>query len=103
MMSPAATVATPLKPGMFDVATLFVSDKASRDEAAASLAAATKKDGVELIASIGLVDELLKVSQASVPPFSHPYDCSCAPFPEKLLIPSRGALLGSWNFNSTSP
>lgn len=63
MMSPAATsTATPAKAGDFDVATLFVADKAARDEAALALASAAKKHGVEFFGSIGLNDALVKVS-----------------------------------------
>ena len=62
MMSPAATsTAASGKAGAFDVATLFVADKAARDEAALALAAAAKKEGVTFFASIGLNDALVKV------------------------------------------
>lgn len=66
MMSPAATsTATPAKAGAFDVATLFVADKAAREEASLALATAAKKEGVEFFASIGLNDALVKVSLSS--------------------------------------
>lgn len=61
MMAPAATSpAASTKGGDFDVATLFVADKAARDEAAVALAAAAKKSGVEFFGSIGLLDALVK-------------------------------------------
>ena len=63
MMSPAASSAVPVaKPGAFDVATLFLSDKSVRDEAALSLAATAKKEGVEFFASIQFNDAIVKVS-----------------------------------------
>lgn len=63
MMSPAATVTEPIaKPGAFDVATLFLSNKAVRDDAALSLAATAKKEGVEFFASIQFTDAIVKVS-----------------------------------------
>lgn len=63
MMAPAATVAaTPAKIGAFDLATLFVADKAVRDEAQLALATAAKKEGVEFFAQIGLNDALVVVS-----------------------------------------
>jgi elongation factor 3 len=62
MMSPAATSTTSSgKAGAFDVATLFVADKAARDEASVSLASAAKKEGVEFFGHIGLNDALVKV------------------------------------------
>ena len=67
MMAPAATSPTsPPKSGAFDVSTLFVADKAARDEAALSLAAAAKKEGVEFFASIGFCDEVVKVGQPTL-------------------------------------
>jgi len=61
MMSPAATSTTSSgKAGAFDVATLFVADKAARDEASVSLASAAKKEGVEFFGHIGLNDALVK-------------------------------------------
>lgn len=63
MMAPAATSAgSSAKAGAFDVATLFVADKAARDEAALNLAAATKKEGVEFLGQIGFCDAVIKVS-----------------------------------------
>lgn len=65
MMAPAATpAASSAKSGAFDVATLFVADKAAREEAQVALAAAAKKEGVEFFAQIGLNDALVKVSSA---------------------------------------
>lgn len=64
MMAPAATAAaSSAKAGAFDVATLFVADKAARDEAAVALAAAAKKEGVEFFQSINLTDAIVKVSR----------------------------------------
>jgi elongation factor 3 len=61
MMAPAATAAaSSAKAGAFDVATLFVADKAARDEAAVSLAVTAKKEGVEFFQSINLCDEIVK-------------------------------------------
>jgi len=66
MMAPAATSAgSSAKAGAFDVATLFVADKAARDEAALNLAAATKKEGVEFLGQIGFCDAVIKVSHCS--------------------------------------
>lgn len=63
MMAPAAASAAPsAKAGAFDTATLFVADKAARDEAAVTLAATAKKEGVEFFHHIGLNDALVKVS-----------------------------------------
>lgn len=65
MMAPAASSAAPAaKSGAFDLATLFVADKAARDEAALSLAATAKKEGVEFFSHIGLNDALVKVGLA---------------------------------------
>lgn len=63
MMAPAVAAATdaPIKPGSFDVAPVFVSDKAARDEAALALAAQAKKEGVEFFGSIGFNDAVVKV------------------------------------------
>jgi len=69
MMSPAATSTTSAgKAGAFDVSTLFVADKAARDEASLALATAAKKNGVEFFGSIGLNDALVKVCVVSVVP-----------------------------------
>ena len=66
MMAPAATSAgSSAKAGAFDVATLFVADKAARDEAALNLAAATKKEGVEFLGQIGYCDAVIKVSYST--------------------------------------
>lgn len=63
MMAPAATSAgSSAKAGAFDVSTLFVADKAARDEAAIALATATKKEGVEFLGQIGFCDAVIKVS-----------------------------------------
>ncbi|WWC95921.1 hypothetical protein V866_002788 [Kwoniella sp. B9012] len=56
----AAPSATSAKAGAFDLATLFVADKAARDEAAVELANAAKKNGVEFFGQIGLNDALVK-------------------------------------------
>lgn len=63
MMTPAATSPAPsVKAGAFDVATLFVADKAARDEAAINLAAIVKQEGVELLGQIAFNDAIVKVS-----------------------------------------
>ena len=62
MMTPSATNATAIKAGAFDLATLFVADKAVRDEAQLNLAATTKKEGVEFLGSIAFCDAVIKVS-----------------------------------------
>ncbi|WRT67620.1 uncharacterized protein IL334_004592 [Kwoniella shivajii] len=60
-LAPAAAAAAPSsKAGAFDLATLFVADKAARDEAAVDLATAAKKNGVEFFGQIGLNDALVK-------------------------------------------
>lgn len=62
MMAPAATsAASSTKSGAFDTATLFVADKAARDEAAVNLASLAKKEGVEFLGQIGFCDAILKV------------------------------------------
>jgi len=61
MMAPAATSpASSGKTGDFDVATLFVADKAAQNEAALALTAAAKKEGVEFFASIQFTDAIVK-------------------------------------------
>ncbi len=66
MMAPSATSpVAPAKTGAFDLATLFVADKAVRDESALGLAAAVKKEGVEFLASIQFNDAIVKVSLSS--------------------------------------
>jgi elongation factor 3 len=63
MMAPAATSpAESGKAGAFDLATVFVADKAARDQAALDLTAAAKKEGVEFFASIQFNDAVIKVS-----------------------------------------
>lgn len=65
-MAPAATSAgSSAKAGAFDVSTLFVADKAAREEAGVALATATKKEGVEFLGQIGFCDAVLKVSCCS--------------------------------------
>ena len=67
MMATAATSAgSSAKSGAFDTATLFVADKAARDQAAVDLAALTKKEGVEFLGQINFCDAILKVSP--IPP-----------------------------------
>lgn len=65
MMAPAAAT-TPAhvvaKSGAFDTTSLFVADKAAREQAGVDLANAAKKEGVEYFASIGLADALVVVS-----------------------------------------
>jgi elongation factor 3 len=63
MMAPSATSATPAKAGAFDLDSLFVADKAARDEAQLSLATAAKKEGVEFLGSVGFCDAVIKVSE----------------------------------------
>jgi len=61
MMAPAATSpASSGKTGDFDVATLFVADKAAQNEAALALTSAAKKEGVEFFASIQFTDAIVK-------------------------------------------
>ncbi|OCF31285.1 elongation factor 3 [Kwoniella heveanensis BCC8398] len=61
IMAPAAAASAPSsKAGAFDLATLFVADKAARDEAALNLAAAAKKAGVEFFGQIGFNDAIVK-------------------------------------------
>lgn len=68
-MAPAATAgASTVKAGAFDVSTLFVTDKAARDEAALNLAALAKTEGVEFFASIGFNDAIVKVSAVFASP-----------------------------------
>lgn len=63
MMAPAAQSASaPAKAGVFDIASIFVADKAARDEAQVALATATKQNGVQFLGQIGYVDATLKVS-----------------------------------------
>jgi elongation factor 3 len=63
MMAPAATSPEATgKTGDFDLATVFVADKAARDEAALALTNAAKKEGVEFFASIQFNDAVVKVS-----------------------------------------
>ena len=66
-MTPTAATPTTgsLKPGMFDISTVFVADKANRDEAALNLAASTKKEGVDFLSSINFADAIIKVSSSS--------------------------------------
>ncbi|KAK8858439.1 hypothetical protein IAR55_002666 [Kwoniella newhampshirensis] len=60
-LAPAAAAAAPsAKAGAFDVATLFVADKAARDEAALALATAVKKNGVEFLGQIAFNDAVVK-------------------------------------------
>ena len=60
MMAPAAQAAAPAKVGAFDVATLYVADKAARDEAQLALAASAQKEGVTFLGQIGFVDAEIK-------------------------------------------
>jgi len=77
MMAPAATSAgSSAKAGAFDVATLFVADKAARDEAALNLAAATKKEGVEFLGQIGYCDAVIKVSYSTTSSTPDPHRCA---------------------------
>jgi elongation factor 3 len=77
MMAPAATSAAPsAKAGAFDTATLFVADKAARDEAAVTLAATAKKEGVEFFAHIGLNDALVKALTDKKSPVVREAACS---------------------------
>lgn len=63
MMAPAAQSASAsAKVGAFDIASIFVADKAARDEAQIALATATKQNGVEFLGQINYVDATLKVS-----------------------------------------
>lgn len=70
---PAATATTPATPaaaalkaavapadGQFDVSGLFVSDKATRGTAAATLVALAQKDGPKALQSIGFTDAIIK-------------------------------------------
>ena len=60
-MAPSATSpASSAKSGAFDTATLFVADKAARDEAALNLATLTKKEGVDFLGQIGFCDAVNK-------------------------------------------
>jgi hypothetical protein len=63
MMAPSATSAAPAsgKAAKFDVSSLFVADQSERESAASALASLSKNEGVELFASIGLTDALVKV------------------------------------------
>jgi elongation factor 3 len=69
MMAPAAIAASPATKasGAFDIPTLFVADKASRDASALDLANAAKTGGVEFFAQIGLSDALVVVSVSILP------------------------------------
>ncbi|ORX40245.1 P-loop containing nucleoside triphosphate hydrolase protein [Kockovaella imperatae] len=58
--SVAAPTTGPIKPGMFDISTVFVADKANRDEAALNLAASTKKEGIDFLGSISFSDAIIK-------------------------------------------
>ncbi|CCM05774.1 uncharacterized protein FIBRA_08007 [Fibroporia radiculosa] len=70
---PAVTAATPATPapaslkaavapvdGQFDVTSLFVADKATRESAAATLAAIAQKDGPKALQSVGFTDAAIK-------------------------------------------
>ncbi|KAL7423178.1 translational elongation factor EF-1 alpha [Cryptotrichosporon argae] len=60
-MAPAATASAAAgKAGAFDLATLFVADKAASQEAQVALADATKKAGVEFLGAIGYPDAVVK-------------------------------------------
>lgn len=60
-MTPTATAPTaPTKPGVFDIQSVFVADKAARDEASLNLAASTKKEGAEFLGSISFSDAIVK-------------------------------------------
>ncbi|KNX50199.2 elongation factor 3 [Cryptococcus deuterogattii R265] len=59
-MAPAATAAASSGKGSFDLATLFVADKAARDEAGLALTDAVKKSGVEFFTQIGFNDAIVK-------------------------------------------
>lgn len=62
LVAPAATAAASSGKGSFDLATLFVADKAARDEAGLALADAVKKSGVGFFTQIGFNDAIVKVS-----------------------------------------
>ena len=69
MMAPAATTpVAPTKTGAFDIATLFVADKAVRDESSLNLATVVKREGVEYLASIQFNDAIVKVCTRFFPP-----------------------------------
>ncbi|WVQ80572.1 hypothetical protein IAT38_002677 [Cryptococcus sp. DSM 104549] len=60
-LAPAAAAAAPSsKAGAFDFATLFVADKAAREEAGVALATAAKKAGVDFFGQIGFNDAIVK-------------------------------------------
>jgi len=107
MMAPSATSATPAKAGAFDLDSLFVADKAARDEAQLSLATAAKKEGVEFLGSVGFCDAVIKalndkkntssreaacaaistLCENGAAPFLEPYivsDAQTSPFPVLL-------------------
>ncbi|BEI82944.1 hypothetical protein CcaverHIS002_0308120 [Cutaneotrichosporon cavernicola] len=60
MMAPAAQSASAPAKGKFDVQSIFVADKAGRDEASLSLATFVKANGVEALGQIGFADASLK-------------------------------------------
>ncbi|KAK4686258.1 elongation factor 3, partial [Tremellales sp. Uapishka_1] len=64
------------KAGAFDVATLFVADKAARDEAALNLATVAKKEGVEFFGSVGLCDAIVKALTDKKSPVAREAACS---------------------------
>lgn len=61
MMAPAAQSASAPAKGKFDVQSLFVADKAARDDAQIALSTFVKANGVESLGQIGFVDAALKV------------------------------------------
>lgn len=64
-MAPAATSsAASGQSAKFDVQSLFVADASERESAAQALASLSKNEGVELFASIGLTDALVKVGSS---------------------------------------
>jgi hypothetical protein len=74
---------------LFDPKTLFVADKAAREEAAAALAGLSKNEGVSLFGAIGLPHALVQVGGARVFSFLFSFSfsflspflpCSLAPF-----------------------
>ena len=53
-------------PSTFDLSTLFVADKAARNQAAESLASQSKNESISWFGEIGLTDALVKVSKREV-------------------------------------
>nr|BAK05588.1 predicted protein [Hordeum vulgare subsp. vulgare] len=76
-MAPAATSsAASGQSAKFDVQSLFVADASERESAAQALASLSKNEGVELFASIGLTDALVKAITDKKSPVAREAACS---------------------------